>query len=265
MRLRFVVAYDGTEFVGWQRQSRGRSVQAELEQALARVTGASPRVTGAGRTDAGVHAVGQVGHFDTDWPRGVDTLERAWNAVLPADVSVSWLAAAPMSFHARHDAVTRTYRYRVSTDSSVRPFLGRTWITSTRGLDIAAMVEGAGRLVGQHDFGAFGHPMSADGSTVRRLDAVLLRTGPDLVTLEFVGESFLRHQVRRMVGLLMDIGSGRQPVDAVQCVLARTAGAPVARRAPARGLILWAVSYPPDEMPWGYLRREGASSEDLYA
>jgi tRNA pseudouridine38-40 synthase len=265
MRLRCVVAYDGTDFAGWQRQRSGRSVQAALESAIEHVTGSAVQVTGSGRTDAGVHAVGQVAHFEVEWARPVDALARALNAVLPSDVAVAALARAPGSFHARHSAISRNYRYVVLRQALLAPLMARMSLVWPGALDLGAMAEGAGRLIGTHDFGGFGRPMSAGGSTVRHLErAAVCCVGPAVV-LEFEADGFLRHQVRRMTGLLLDIGKGRYPEEAVDQVLARAPEAPVARSALARGLILWAVRYPPDEEPWGDSRLEGACGEDLYA
>jgi len=264
MRLRCLLAYDGTAFAGWQRQPRGRSVQAEVEAAIERVTGFQARVVGAGRTDAGVHALGQVAHFDTPWLRTVAELRRAVGAVLPDDVALRAMSVAGTGFHARHSAVARRYRYVAVVGRDRRP-LERYDVAGIRSaVDVATVAEAAGHLLGWHDFGAFGHPMYRGGSTVRRLEAVLVRSDGRRLVMEFEADAFLRHQVRRMVGLLLDIGHGRVPLAAARENLERSPEAPVPRRAAARGLTLVAVRYPPEDEPWDHPRCEGETGEDLY-
>lgn len=267
MRVRCVVAYDGTDFAGWQRQRRKRSVQGDIEDAILHVTNERSGVVGAGRTDAGVHARGQVAHFDTRWSRSSGELERALNAVLAPDVAVASLGPAPAGFDARRSAVARRYRYTVVSRSVRDPLSRRGALWVARPLDVAAMAEAAGMLLGRHDFGGFGRAMSPDGSTVRTLLAVKVWTGGPAIRFEFEGDAFLRHQVRRMMGLLLDVGRGRFGPQAAAEVLRRGAGAPAARRAPACGLTLWAVRYPPEETPWPppWDACEGVIGEDIHA
>jgi tRNA pseudouridine38-40 synthase len=249
VRLRFVVEYDGTDFVGWQRQVRGRTVQGELERCIAEITNQrEARVVGAGRTDSGVHAVGQVAHVDTVWSDEPAALARAMNAVLPRDVAVRSCTVAPRGFHARHSAVGRGYRYTIWRGSGRSPLMRRTSHFVQFELEVAPMVEASEHLVGAHDFGAFGNPTVSGGSTVRRLDQLDVREEGDRLVFDVAANAFLRHQVRRTVGFLIDVGRGRYPASSVGHMLAREIGAPVARRAPARGLMLMAVDYPPDEM-----------------
>lgn len=246
-RLRCVVAYDGTDFAGWQRQHDARTVQGALESALLAVSGAAAAVVGAGRTDAGVHASGQVAHFDTSWDRTWAGLERALNAALPRDVAVTGVRPAPAAFHARHSAVSRAYRYTVWSGPVRSPLARRTSLHVPAALDERAMAEAGATLVGTHDFGAFGRPADDDRSSVRRLERCTVARDGWWVRFEFEADAFLRHQVRRMVGLLLDIGRGRLAVGAARAALWRSTEAPVARRVAPQGLELVAVRYPPDE------------------
>lgn len=242
-RCAAVVEYDGRDFTGWQRQRGRRSVQGSLEEALETLTGHAGTVTGAGRTDAGVHATGQVAHFDTTWERSIETLWRALNASLDYDLAVRNMQEVAQTFHARYCALEREYIYRLYTGqvrSPVRRW--RTW--HVRGVDVTAMAAGMRHLVGSHDFGAFGRPAVAGGSCVREMYAADLVETPGGVVLRFVANGFLRHQVRRMVGVLVDVGRQRSPPDAVPEMLAGNWQGPPPKRAPAHALVLTGVKYP---------------------
>ncbi len=266
-RLRATVEYDGTDFSGWQRQPDQRTVQATIETALSSLEGDGVRVVAAGRTDTGVHASGQVVHFDTQWARGLDELLRAANAVLPRDVALRDLGPAPEGFHARHSAIARAYRYTLWV-GPVRSPLERRWsLHLPQSLDLPAMDEAAGHFEGLHDFAAFGKPMRPGGVTLRRVDRVRVLRQDPFVRIEVEGNAFLRHMVRRMVGVLIDVGRGHSQPGAIASALAGDAASVKPRRVPAQGLVLTAVRYPPDEKiqprrPAG--RDEGETSrEDL--
>ncbi len=258
-RWRLELEYDGSEFCGWQRQLGRRTVQGVLERAVAEVTGQMATVVGAGRTDAGVHASGQVAHVDVTWQRAVSELQRGLNARLPGDVAVVAMVEAPADFHARHSARARCYEYWL-WNGPVRPVLARRthWHVAAP-LDTEVMAQAARAFVGEHDFGAFGRPPTANGSTVRRVTACAVERRGDRVVIRVAGNAFLRGQVRRMVGCLVDIGRGRSDVAVVEALLRRRAGAPRPRLAPAHGLILVAVDYAPpeDRRPRSDERREG--------
>ncbi len=228
--VRLLVAYDGTRSAGWQRQREGRTVQATLEDALARITGRRTTVIGAGRTDAGVHALGQVAHTRVVTRLSPAVLRRAMNAVLPDDVIVRRLAEAPGRFHAQHDARRKWYRYRIAT-GPVRPLLERAFVHYVpQPLDLAAMRRAAARWVGRHDFRAFhssGRPVT---STRRRVDRLRISRQGGELHIDIIADGFLYHMVRRMVGTLLEIGRGR-PAPAV------------APTAPAHGLCLMQVTY----------------------
>ena len=247
--LKFTLAYDGTPFVGWQSQKNGRSVQETLQSALKQLTGKKVSVTGAGRTDSGVHALGQVAHATVASSLPLNRIRKALNALLPAEVVVLSVQAAPARFHARYSAKSKWYRYQIWNDP-VRPLFGRErmWHVSDR-LDLAAMRRAARKLSGRRDFKAFqsagrGAPAprhflgSRDGaasvsgtvrSTVRTVRLTLRKQGP-LITIDARGDGFLYHMVRRIAGHLIEIGKGK-PAPAI------------APSAPARGLCLVEVRY----------------------
>lgn len=242
-RYKLVVEYDGTPFQGWQRQATGRTVQEALEDAAERLCGAPTRVNGAGRTDTGVHALGQVAHvdFERDWPP--DTVRDAMNAHLrPEPVAVLSARRVPAEFDARHCARARHYRYRIVNRRPPLAVDRLAWQVPAR-LDEAAMADGAARLVGRHDFTTFRASQCQAASPVRTLDRLEVARAGDLVTVEASARSFLHNQVRSMVGTLVEVGLGRwRPDDVAEALAARSRAAcgPVA---PAVGLFLTRVDY----------------------
>ena len=222
-------------------------MQGSLEAAILAVTGQDVQVVGAGRTDTGVHATGQVAHFDIRWNDPAAVLLAALNATLDRDVAVTWIAPAPAGFHARYSAIGRAYRYTLWIGPVRSPLHRRTSLHVAKPLVVAWMADAAGRLEGEHDFGGFGRPMNAGGGTVRRMDRCQVRSEDHWIVFDLEANAFLRHQVRRTVGLLLDVGRGRLPPEAVESVLARAPDAPVPRKVPAQGLCLVAVRYPPDD------------------
>lgn len=245
MRYRARVAYDGGAFGGWQRQARRPSVQATLEGVIGALVGAPVAVVGAGRTDAGVHAIGQVIHFDAEWGHSPAALGQAINAGLPREVALHEVAPAAPGFHARHDAIGRRYIYNLwVAGDRPPPFLRRTVLPVAKALCVSDMIEAARRFEGTHDLAAFGAPMRPGGVTVRRIDRCGLRARPPWVAIEVAGNAFLRHQVRRMVGVLLDVGRGASSPEAVSAALAGDPRAVKPRRVPPQGLVLVAVRYP---------------------
>ena len=243
-RYRLTIEYDGAGFVGWQRQANGLSVQAAIEQALAAFTGEQPEITGAGRTDAGVHAAGQVAHVDLarDWE--VRTLINALNAHLrPQPVSVLAAAPVPGDFHARFSATKRHYRYRI-LNRLAPPAIdrGRVWHI-IRPLDDRAMHTAAQVLVGRHDFTSFRSTECQAKSPVKTLDQLEVRRVGDEVLIETSARSFLHNQVRAMVGSLRKVGEGKWSADDLaraRDACDRSAAGPTA---PAEGLCLMRVDY----------------------
>jgi tRNA pseudouridine38-40 synthase len=249
-RFRLTVEYDGGGFEGWQLQTPGRrTVQGELEAAIEQVTGRAARIYGAGRTDAGVHALGQVCHFDSNTGLSIQDLERALNAVLPDDLGVLEVYVRPSEFDARHDAVRKRYLYRILNRAAPSP-LRRDWTWHIRRpLDLEQMQRAAGLLVGEHDFAAFrgapaGPPPSQ--SSVRKLERLAVSREGDEVHLIAEGRSFLRYMVRNLVGTLVEVGRGRRESEEMPGLIegrSRALGGPTA---PARGLYLVRVVYPGD-------------------
>jgi len=240
--LVLTIEYDGTEFLGWQLQSEGRTVQGVLEEAMRTILQAELRATAAGRTDAGVHATGQVVHFRTDSDMVVDRLKKGLNGVLPPDVRVLEATQAPDDFHARFSAVGRRYAYRIiRRPSAMRRH--QAWHVAYS-VDVDAMRRACAPLVGRHDFTSFCQATStADGTVceVRELDWIVVE---DELRLRIEANRFLHHMVRTIVGTAVDIGRGRWPESVMAEMLAakdrRAAGA----NAPAHGLCLEAVRYP---------------------
>ncbi len=254
--VRAVIAYDGTEFAGFQWQTHGRTVQGVLEAALAQVCGLRPdegpsRVVGAGRTDAGVHAAGQVIGFESCWRHPILALQPALNAVLPTDVAVLELGAAAPGWHPRFSAVRRAYRYTVLNRAIRSPLDRRFALHVAKPLDLTALNAGALQLVGEHDFAAYGGPMVRTdeegvahvGSTVRRIEEAVWRQDGERFTFDVTGNAFLRGMVRSIVGTLLVVGLGQWPVERVSEILAAGSRAAAAPPAAACGLCLMRVDY----------------------
>jgi len=244
--LKLIIQYDGTDYVGWQRQPNGTSIQALIEDALAPIEGKRVTVHGAGRTDAGVHAVGQVGSVTLGSGHDTVTLIRALNAVLPADVRILSVEEAAPEFHARFSAVAKTYEYRILNAPFVSPFIHRYVWHVVQPLALDAMREAAAALTGLHDFAAFQAAGSDVESTERLIERIEWQDGGgyDLpLVIRITGDGFLRHMVRNIVGTLVEVGTGRWPAPCVADILAsgdRTLAGPTA---PARGLFLVRVDY----------------------
>jgi tRNA pseudouridine38-40 synthase len=240
--FRAIVAYDGTEFLGFQLQADGRTIQGALECALGQVTQTTVRVIGAGRTDSGVHARGQVIAFRSGWRHTVEELQRALNAVLPPDVVVLDLGLAAEGWHPRFSALRRHYRYTV-LNSPWRSPLDRLYAHQvTKPLDLRRLQSGSTAFVGVHDFAAFGRPTQGE-STVREVFEALWQQDGPWFTFDVVGNAFLRGMVRCLVGTLLQAGGGFWPVERVAEVLESRNRALAAPPAPACGLCLMRVEY----------------------
>ncbi len=235
VRYRATVEYDGTDFSGFQLQPEARTVQGELEDALARLSnGERRRVDGAGRTDAGVHASGQVIAFTYQGRLSAERLLDAINGMLPRDVAIRDLRRAPKGFHPRFAARYREYRYTI-LNGPRSPLLERTTLLVRTPLDTAAMARAGSVFIGRHDFSAFG---GAIGNPVRTVHAVRVRRAGALVTIDVRADAFLRGMVRRMVAALLEVGKGRMDATGVAAALADTRPALAGAAAPARGLCL---------------------------
>ncbi len=241
--MRALVEYDGTEYHGFQLLTDRPSVQGALEQVLQRLTGQPTRIRYAGRTDAGVHAEGQVIAADLLWRHSLADLERAWNALLPADIAVRQVArVSDASFHPRFSARSRVYRYTVWTAPWRSPLHGRYTHYEPRPLDVERMNQAAALLVGSHDFASFGQPTQGDSTVREVLRTDWQRTGWTL-HFEIEANAFLRRMVRTIVGTLLEAGKGQRSVESVGEVLAAQNRALAAPPAPACGLCLVEVKY----------------------
>jgi tRNA pseudouridine38-40 synthase len=242
MRVRAVVAYDGTDYQGSQRQANGPTVQQALEEAVAQVTQEERSVVFSGRTDSGVHATGQVVAFDTEWRHPLTTLQRALNAVLPPDIAVRTLDEAEADFHPRYDARSRHYRYTIYNHPIRSPLHRRTSLHVPQSLDVEAMQQAARHLVGEHDFATFGQPPRGN-NTVRRVMRAEWGGASPWWTFDVEATAFLYRMVRSLVGTLLLVGKGRMTVEAfAQAMEARERGE-AGPTAPPQGLCLIEVKY----------------------
>ena len=244
MRIAVGIEYDGSAYAGWQAQSSLPTLQGVLEQALGRVAAEPVGLICAGRTDAGVHACGQVAHFDTHAVRSLRGWVLGANSELPRDVSVAWAMPVPGHFHARYCAEARTYRYLIA-NRLARPALlcGRAaWIH--RPLDEARMREAAQSLLGEHDFSAFRAAECQAKSPIRRMERLEVERHGEFVTIEATANAFLHHMARNIAGLLIAIGRGDAPVEFAHQVLSGRDRTRNAATAAAAGLYLLAVRYP---------------------
>ena len=253
--LKLTLAYDGTDYVGWQRQASGRSIQGALETALAEMEGAPVTVVGAGRTDAGVHALAQVASVRMTRDIEPAVLARALNAKLPGDIRVLGADAVGRSFHARYSARSKMYRYRLSNGGVAAPFAVRYAWHVAAPLDLAAMRAAGEQLCGRHDFAAFQSTGSSVRTSVRTLSSLTVERQPEWrlgpataggaassITIDVEADGFLRHMVRAIVGTLVEIGCGRRPAEDMAPILASKRRDRAGPTAPARGLFLVRVT-----------------------
>ncbi|MFN0111568.1 MAG: tRNA pseudouridine(38-40) synthase TruA [Blastocatellia bacterium] len=243
MNYKITLAYDGTDYHGWQSQLNLRTVQDELEAALKKLEGASVTVYAAGRTDAGVHAEGQVVSFrlSKEWSDRI--LLRALNASLPQDIRVVAASLVADDFHARANAKSKTYRYRIFTAAIMNPLWNRyAWHYPYR-LDFEKLAEDAQSLVGIHDFTAFTVTDCTTRTRVRTVTDVRMERDGDLLTMLFSGDGFLRYQVRTMMGALVDLNRGRLKANSIAELIEGRDRLLIRASAPALGLTLLKVEY----------------------
>ena len=246
MRYAAGVEYDGTAFHGWQIQVGVNTVQEQLQNALSRVANHPVSVQCAGRTDAGVHAFGQIVHFDSDATRSTRNWLLGTNVNLPDDVNINWILPVVDDFHARFSAISRSYRYVIYNGCTRSSILRNRAVWQRRQLDLDRMKSAAKALVGTHDFSSFRAIGCQAKSPVRTLSRLELSRAGDMIFIELSANAFLHHMVRNIAGVLISIGCGDRPVDWAQQVLEhrdRTLGGGTA---PAQGLYLTNVGYPPE-------------------
>jgi len=243
-RYKLTLEYDGGPFVGWQRQANGLSVQEALEAAIFAFCGERPNVFAAGRTDAGVHALGQVVHFDLEREAEPDTVRNAVNYHLkPHPVSVLLVEPVPADFHARFSAQWRAYRYRIlNRRAPLTIDRGHVWLVTTP-LDSEAMRAGAAHLIGHHDFTSFRSSICQAASPMKTLDVLEVERIGEAIEIRAKARSFLHHQVRNMVGTLKLVGDGKWAPEDVARVLAARNRSAAGPTAPPDGLYLTAVGY----------------------
>lgn len=249
MRYRLRIAYVGTSYAGWQRQDNALAVQQVVEEALARIVGRSIAVYGAGRTDAGVHARGQVAHLTVDAESPPAETRRALvhgtNRHLPAAIRVLDAASVEDDFHARKSATLKVYRYRLCRARVIDPFRAPFVVPAPVDLDLEAMKSAASLLPGRHDFSAFAKSGGSHGQPVRTIHDAAWQEAGDELSFRVAGDGFLRGMVRALVGTTLEIGRRRRSVDDFAMLLGGGPRANAGPNAPARGLCLERVEYGP--------------------
>lgn len=244
MRLALIIEYEGTRYRGFQRQANAPTIQGELERAIRRFTGECARVKAAGRTDAGVHALGQVIAFDTAATHPTSTVIGALNYHLPDDIAVKAAFQAPDDFDPRRSARRRTYRYRILNSAAPSPLARRFVCHIRQPLDVLRMQTAADMFIGARDFRRFAAHQPGKPNSVRCVSRVALERSGDTITFEVAANAFLHHQVRRMAGALADIGRGRLSLDDLRTMIDNRQTDKVAHSLPPQGLCLVSVEYP---------------------
>ena len=244
MNYRCIIQYDGTNYEGWQKQNRTEeTVQGKFEKALLKVTGEEVAVIGAGRTDSGVHALGQTANFHLKTPWACHDLETALNEELPDTVNIEKLEKTDDRFHSRFDAVRKKYRYRIRTGAHKNVFDRRFVWQYGKPLDMEAMKKGAAYLAGRHDFTAFCGNKKMKKSKVRTVESVTIEIKGDEMSVIFVGDGFLQGMVRIMTGTLVEIGEGKRKAEDIPLIFTSLSRERAGFTAPPQGLILESVSY----------------------
>ncbi len=245
MRFRAEVEYDGTNYHGFQRQREESTIQQELEQSITVISGEQVAVVGAGRTDTGVHATGQVIAFNLEWKHSLHELHRALNAKLPEDIVLRALSPASDDFHPRFDARVRTYNYHIYNANIRSPLLRIHSWHIIRPLDLKAMNQAAEAIIGVHDFATFGQPPQGD-DTVREVYSSSWRRDGSLLLFEISANAFLKRMVRSLVGTMRSVGDGSRSSEEFELALMARNRSHSGKTAPACGLYLMSVSYEAD-------------------
>lgn len=246
MVCRLRIAYRGTAYAGWQRQPNALAVQQVVEEALADLLGEEVSIVGAGRTDAGVHARAQIAHLQLERDFPTSGLVHGTNTRLPGDVRILAAHRMPEGFHARRSAAAKEYRYRLVRTAVLSPLDAPTSLRLAPGADLEAMRRAAAALIGRHDFTAFALAGGSHTDPRRRILLVEWRERGELVILRLVGDAFLRGMVRSLVGTLLEVGSGRRSPEEFAVLLEGRPRSAAGPTAPARGLVMHEVFYPPE-------------------
>ncbi|HVT18904.1 MAG TPA: tRNA pseudouridine(38-40) synthase TruA [Thermoanaerobaculia bacterium] len=249
MVVRLIVSYRGTGYAGWQRQDNARTVQEVVEEALARLLGGPVRVVGASRTDAGVHARGQAAHLELADPFPLGGLLHGTNHRLPEDVRLLAAAHMPFGFHARGCAVAKEYVYRVSRAAVLSPLDAPFAVRVPARIDPERMARAARLIVGRHDFSAFANAGGVHRQPLRTMQSAAWEEHGEELCFRIVGEGFLRGMVRALVGTLLEVGLGRRTPEELAALLAGRSRGEAGATAPARGLVLERVLFPPEWQP----------------
>lgn len=243
MRYKVVVSYDGTNFHGWQRQRNDRTVQEEIEKCISKINKETTTIYGSGRTDASVHAVGQVFHFDSRQKMNQENWYRAINSLLPKDIIVLNVEKVESDFHARYDAKSKEYRYFINI-GKYDIFKRNYYFQTEKSLDVDKMIKAANVFVGTHDFSSFNATSYEEvKNQIRTLESLNFLLEDDILEITLRGTGFLRYMVRMIVGVLYEIGKGNLEIEDVQELLDKKQKGIVTYRMPGHGLYLYSVDY----------------------
>jgi len=249
-RIRLTIEYDGTDYVGWQRQPNGLSVQEVVELALQQVVGHPVQIISSGRTDAGVHARGMVVHFDTSCVLPMTAYREGVNAHLPMDIVITDAMLVSPEFHARYSALAKRYRYTLSIGATRSPLASRFSWHLRSPLDIESMRVAAESLVGRHDFAAFRSSGCVAKSTIREIFSIRIKRHGRMQYIDVIGSGFLRNMVRVIVGTLVEVGRGKRTADEVRQLLVSCDRDRAGATAPPQGLCLMQVWYDGEPGCW---------------
>lgn len=241
--VKLTIEYDGTNFCGWQRQKKGRTVQEEIEKALYKIMKKEVTIYGSGRTDAGVHALGQVANFSEEFTIPVENIPRALNGLLPDDVSIKDAVEVYEGFHARYMAVGKKYVYKIYNDPLRSPLIRNYSHYVSAPLDIQKMKKGAEYFIGEHDFKGFMSSGSSVKDTIRTIHSLDVCKKENMIIIETTGNGFLYKMVRIMTGTLVEVGKNRIKVEDIPMIIASGERERARHTAPAQGLYLAEVYY----------------------
>lgn len=244
INYKMVIAYDGSRYNGWQKQGNTKdTIQGKLEKVLEKLEGREVEVIGAGRTDAGVHALGQVANVKLESKINGETLLQYLNQYLPEDIAVLSVKEVPMRFHSRLNATEKTYLYRIYRSEIPNPFIRKYTVTITEKLDIEKMRMAAELLIGEHDFKSFCSLKKSKKSTIRTLYSITIEEIEEEIRISVRGNGFLYHMVRIIVGTLLEVGTGKKKPEEIEQILEKGERQAAGKTAPAHGLFLKEVKY----------------------